>query len=255
MTGTAAPADLRLHRRQTFTTVPRGRCLTVVDDPAGPPPYGTLVLAHGLTGDRSGPADLLAHLAAEICVTCQVRVVRFDMRGSGDSTGDFFDTTFDGMTDDFVAVARRHAVGDRPLVCGGISIGGVPATLGAARLVEANDVRPCGVVLLSSDLIEGVRFDVAGIAPVRSGEFHLPGAFFRERERLRPRTALVRSGLPFLFVYGTKDLKVAACAPWFATHGTTSGIDCDHLFEGSAARAQLVRECTAFVSRVIKGGP
>jgi hypothetical protein len=244
------PGPVRRH--QLFTELPTGRCLTVVDDPVEVAPRGTVVVAHDLTGDRSGPGGLLAFLAAALCDGCQVRVVRFDTRGSGDSSGAFQDVSFADMTEDFLAVVRAHALADRPLVCAGFGIGGVLATLAVNELVSAGDPRPRAVLLVSSRLAEGVRFDVGPVEPMRGGEFHLPEAFFRERESLRPRSALLASGLPFLLVYGAKDVELAACAPWFAQRGTTVAIESGRGFETSDARADLVRACATYVTKLLE---
>lgn len=253
MTGELGAAPVR--RRQLFTDVRRGRCLTVVDDPVDNAPRGTLVLAHALTGDRSGPGGLLAFLAASLCESCQIRVVRFDTRGSGDSSGAFQDMRFADMTEDFLSVIDSHAVPERPLFCAGLGVGGVPATLAASGLVAGGGPRPRAVLLLSSALVEEACFDVGTVEPMRVGEFHLPEAFFRERETLRPRSALLASGLPFLLAYGTKDERLAARASWFAQRGTTVGIDSGHHFETPTARADLVRACATYVTKLLERRP
>jgi hypothetical protein len=241
-----------VRRQQLFTDVSTGRCLTVVDDPVDVAPRGTVVVAHALTGDRSGPGGLLAFLAAALCESCQVRVVRFDTRGSGDSTGAFHDARLADMTEDFLAVVGAHALFERPLFCAGFGIGGVPATLAANELVSGGDPRPRAVLLLSSALLEGVRFDVGAVEPMRGGEFHLPEPFFRECEALRPRSVLLASGLPFLLVYGAKDVELAARASWFAQRGTTVAIDSGHDFETPDARADLVRACATYVTKLLE---
>ena len=245
-------AEVAVRRRQLWTPAAEGdgRCLTVVDDPVGVEPCGTVCLAHGLTGDRSGPAELLAQLAAELCRRCAVRVVRFDARGSADSGGTFEATTFAGMADDFVSVARAHTVPGLPLVAAGISIGGVPAVQAATRLAGDGPLRLGGVLLLSSDLIEGVRFAAEGRTAIRGGEFHLPPSFFRERERIRPRGELMALGVPSALVYGSADTKLADAAAWFAARGTeVTPVECDHLFESQRSRRVLFDACAAFVRR------
>jgi cytidylate kinase len=227
-------------RQQVFSLVDGGRCLVVVDRPLAGQAAATVILAHGLTGDRSGPAELLSGLSARLCAAAGVRVVRFDFRGSGDSGGEFGQTTFAGMTRAFAEIATRHAEPGRPVICAGISIGGVPAAVAACQLRREGPLDVAGVVLMSSDLIQGVRFGVAGLTAIRGGEFHLPQAFFRERERLYPRTLLSESGLPFLLIYGREDAKVAAETRWFAAHGEVAELDSDHLFESSQARCALL---------------
>jgi pimeloyl-ACP methyl ester carboxylesterase len=178
------------------------------------------------------------------------------MRGSGDSPGEFGQTTFAGMVGDFVAVAARHAVSGLPVVCAGISIGGVPATVGAHRLWRDGDVKVAGVVLMSSDLVEGVRFGAGAVTAIRGGEFHLPETFFRERESIRPRALLRQTALPFLLVYGRGDDKAAAESAWFRQNGgDVVAIDGDHLFESTAARQALLAAWLAFLIPVVAGPP
>jgi hypothetical protein len=241
-------------REQAFVPVTSGRCLTVVDRPAEGDARATVVLAHGLTGDRVGPAELLAGWSARLCRALRVRVVRFDFRGGGDSDGAFEALTFAGMTRDLVEVAVQHAEPARPLVCAGISIGGVPAALAAHALQQRGDVDVGAVLLLSSDLVEGVRFATAGHTAIRGGEFHLPEAFFREREDLAPRTALVSTGLPFLLVHGTLDGKLVAAAEWFAAHGgQVVAVEGDHLFQSTQGRRRLHDACAGFLRQAIPG--
>lgn len=236
-------------REQLWNGPPGRRCLVVTDRPAAGKPLGTVVLAHGLTGDRAGPQDLLAQLSAELCARLGVRVVRFDMAGSGDSEGDFADTRFSGMAADFIRVARATCPAGEPLVCAGISIGGVPAVMAAHEIGLRDDgPRPAGVLLLSSDLIQGVRFATDGVTAIRGGEFHLPAAFFREREAVRPRDLLLATGLPFLLCHGTEDGKLARESAWFAGHGgRVEAVESDHLFESSAARRVLADACARFL--------
>lgn len=236
-------------REQTLVDVPDGWCLAVLDRPDGRP-RGLVVCAHGLTGDRSGPAELLARWADGLA-GLGLAVVRFDFRGSGESSGDWADTTFGGMTSDLVAVGRwaRALVGPVPLVTAGISIGGVPAALAAAPLDAA------GTLLMSSDLVEDVRFVTNGSTPIRGGEFHLPHGFFREREPLRPRTALAGRGRPWGLVYGVADDKLRKAADDFAALGAwVRGVPgADHLFQSADARARLAGHSREFLAPLLEG--
>jgi uncharacterized protein len=247
MSGTAGGVA----REQSLIDVPGGRCLVVVDQPTGRTAAATIVLAHGLTGDRVGPAQLLAQLSRQLCEQAGVRVVRFDFRGSGDSPGTFASTTFAGMSSDLVAVVRATCPAGQPLICAGISIGGVPAVMAAHELVHLHQVPVAAVVLMSSDLLEAGRFDVGRVAAIRNGEFHLPGRFFREREAIRPRQLLLEVRAPFLLVYGRRDAKVAAASEWVASHGgNVVAADSDHLFENDSARATLLGAWLTFLDRI-----
>lgn len=240
-------------RKQSFSPVGpgTGRCLTVVDRPRHDRPVATVVIAHGLTGDRAGPAELLSGLSAELCRGLGLLVVRFDFQGAGDSSGEFESMTFERMTADFVELTTRHAAPGRPVICSGISIGGVPAVLAARELQRRGTIDVRGLVLMSSDLVEGIRFVTAGPTAIRGGEFHLPETFFREREELKPRTVLAGLGLPFTLIHGAEDAKVAEAARWFAAHGgQVAPIEGDHLFQSVSARRSLARAWTTFAHRL-----
>lgn len=235
-------------RTEDVVDVPDGWCLAVLDLPDGPP-RALVVCAHGLTGDRSGPAGLLAEWSARLSAL-GFAVVRFDFRGSGESFGEFEDTSFAGMIDDTVAVGTwaRDRVGAVPVVAAGISIGGVPAALSAGRLNAS------ATVLMSSDLIEDVRFNTAGMTAIRGGEAHLPARFFRERETLHPRRALREMDRPWLLVYGAEDAKVAKAAVDLHALGAdvVAVPSADHLFGSVAARKSLIAATADFLDRTLR---
>lgn len=248
MTAVSATCRDGVIREQLICPVSSGYCLTAVDRPAYGGDRATIVIAHGLTGDRVGPAELLSRLSAGLCRELCVRVVRFDFRGSGDSSGDFAAQTFTGMTRDLVELTVRHAQPGRPVISSGISIGGVPAALAACQLSQESAANVAGVVLMSSDLIEGVRFGTTGPTAIRGGEFHLPELFFREREKIQPRTLLTATSMPFLLIYGTEDAKLAAAVPWFTAHGgSVVAVEGDHLFQSHQARRGLLEAWIHFV--------
>jgi alpha-beta hydrolase superfamily lysophospholipase len=235
-------------REERLVRVAGGRCAATLDRPCAGP-RALVVLAHGLTGERVGPAGLLAGWTRGLA-RAGIAAVRFDARGAGDSSGRFHGLTFAGMESDYLAVAAWAAgrVGPVPVVAAGISMGGVTAVLAAPRLP-----RLAGVLLLSADLLE------LGDAPVpdapgtmRDGEFELGLPFLAERHALRPRGVLAALGVPCLLVYGTLDGEVAEAAPALRALGTeTAGVPAaGHLFESVRARARLLHDTTRFVERL-----
>jgi pimeloyl-ACP methyl ester carboxylesterase len=232
-------------RVEHLIPVGRGHVLAVTDFPARDP-IALVVMCHGLTGTRVGPQRLLTVLAEELTLGGFL-CVRFDFRGSGDSSGEFSTTTFTSMRRDVEVVARwtRKRYGDRPIGLVGLSIGGVPLALAATRIPGV-----AAAVLLSSDLIEDVYFPgIARTEPIRGGEFHLAEVFWRERERLRPFTELVRAGIPVKLFYGDQDHDLTREAARFRDAGFAveqlKGVG--HLFEDLEVRRFMGRRIVRFL--------
>jgi hypothetical protein len=232
-----------VEQQQQFVAVPGGECLVTLDrtDTC----RATVVCAHGLTGDRSGPMELLSDWSHALA-TAGYAVVRLDFRGSGDSSGSWAETSFPGMVSDFVAVSAwaRDTV-DAPLVAAGISTGGVVACLASA------DVLPIGLLLLSSDFWEDPD-PTDRVKPIRDGEFHEPEALGRGRRLLQPRVVLGALPIPTCLVYGTEDdllmQELPALSGLMTTKRPVPGSG--HLFESRRARDELRVASLSFLSEV-----
>lgn len=233
-------------RREAVIPVPGGWVVGVVDLPCRRRPRGQVIICHGLTGDRCGPQRLLVVLAEELARAGFV-AVRFDFRGAGDSSGRFRRTTFAGMRDDLRRVIKwvERNYPTRHLALAGVSTGGViPA-------MEAPSQDRCrSVVLLSSDLVEDVRFPVSATVPIRGGQFFLPPTFFRERERMRPRSALAARRIATRVFYGQLDAKLAGASQGLREAGflVTELKGVDHLVERLRVRRQIGRSMARFVA-------
>lgn len=231
-------------RHELVLTIEQGWLQVVIDTPAQPA-HAAVVFCHGLTGDRCGPQRLLTLLAADLA-QAGFLCVRFDFRGSGDASGSFAATTFASMRTDLEQIIgwTRHNYPTLDLALLGLSIGGVIPALVAP---EQSHCR--AVVLLSSDLIEDIRFDVAGEVAIRDGQFFLPESFFREREALWPRSDLLTAGIPVGLFYGEQDRKLAKAARELKRAGVKvqriNGVD--HLFEQITARHALYDGVIAFL--------
>jgi len=232
-------------RLEEIVLVANGWLAVVLDLPAAPP-RGLVVMCHGLTGDHSGPQRLLTDLAKALSKANFV-VVRFDFRGSGDSSGTFSETTFASMQEDLETIVSWIVpqYSELPLALAGLSIGGVAPALVAPRHKECH-----AVVLLSSDLIEGVQFDVSGPVEIRGGQFILPASFFRDREPLLPRSTLANAAIPTCMFYGERDGKLARAAAEMTDLGfsITCLIGVDHLFEDITQRRILSEGVIAFLN-------
>lgn len=147
-----------------------------------------------------------------------IAVYRFDAEGSGlaGRGGDWARDPWSSMTSQVdrarTAVAREQPQDVRHLLIG-IGIGGVATALSAAR------TPPDALVLISSDLVQDVRFVVNGVASVRRGEQLLPSRVFRDRERLRPRDLLAELEIPMLCVNGALDPRFELAENDLSAHG------------------------------------
>lgn len=204
-----------------------------------------MVWAHGLTGDRVGPAFLLRRLALR-CALEEVVVVRVDLPGSGDSTEDFYAVGVTDMSSALVEVTKwATARFDLPLFLAGISTGGVVATL--AMKSAANTI---GLVLLSSDLLEMPM--TPQDAAVRLGEFHLSPMFLRDRADVKPRRALSGIVTPVLLVVGSDDKQMLTELPSLRTGVTVHEVrGAGHLFESDESFEELSSVVTQFLRDVI----
>lgn len=234
-----------MKREEHIVKLADGWLMVTVDLPKDEPEL-VMVLCHGLTGERIGPQQLLRRIG-EVVARGGYACVRFDFRGSGDSSGAFEETTFIAMTEDLQAVC--HWCTDRftkPLVLAGVSMGGVVAALCAPDCDEA-----IALILVSSDLMEGVQME-APPGGIRDGQFFLPDSFFSERSALSPRSALAASGLPAVLFYGGQDPEVSAEGPALAELGVSLEEEpsVGHLFETVRARHELGRRIVEWLAEV-----
>lgn len=216
-----------------------GEHLAVVDDSPDGSARALVVVVHGLTGDRVGPNRLFVSLAAEL-LQCATRVVRFDLRGAGDSSGDVCDTTFSGMVADTNRVIEhaRRTDPSLPLVLVGMSLGALVASLVAA---QRRDV--AGVVLVAH-----VLSDDAPPPPldgrVGAGHIAMPPSFFAERALLQPRSAIMAADTSILEIVGSHDSRPGRDpSPWRSV--TVPGAD--HLFASCESRSTLIALTREFV--------
>ena len=104
--------------------------------PAGEEPHPTVLMLHGITGDKTNPHRLFVH-AARAFAAQGIAAFRFDMRGSGDSEGEFQDMTLASEADDAQA-ALEWLIG-QPWVDAsrvgvlGLSLGGMIQSMLAGR--------------------------------------------------------------------------------------------------------------------------
>ncbi len=90
-----------------------------------------VIMIHGGPGgDKRGPGDIFVKTAAALA-DMNIASLRFDFRGSGDSDGDFVDTTIKGEVEDLGAALHLvQARGYSQIGLLGESLGGTVAVLG-----------------------------------------------------------------------------------------------------------------------------
>lgn len=117
----------------------------ILSEPESATVVGTVVLSHGWSGNRCGPAGLLTELARALAAA-GYRVLRFDFRGRGESGGDGLRASLASMAEDLAAAARycRERGGCGPVDYLGLCSGGNVVIGGLARLPS-----PRSLVLLS----------------------------------------------------------------------------------------------------------
>lgn len=119
----------RTGERLDFVTV-RGRRLAFAFHDAGGP---VVVFCHGFRGDKAGPNRSFVEAARSLAQR-DVSSVRFDQFGSGDSAGDFFDTSFSDWIESCRTVAESFLLQQRPVALFGQSMGGSAALCAASTL-------------------------------------------------------------------------------------------------------------------------
>ncbi|MFE6915486.1 alpha/beta hydrolase [Streptomyces rubiginosohelvolus] len=235
-----------MKRTEQIVPVPGGHCFVVLDEP-DTAPTALVACGHGLTGDRCGPAELLSQWAGD-SARFGVAVARMDFRGSGDSSGIWADTTFDGMVSDYLAVTAwaKSRYPDAPLVHAGLSTGGVIAAMAAARRPDVD-----GLLLMSTDFWEEPD-PRPFVEVVREGEFHEPLMMPPERDALRARDVLAGLACPKRLIYGAQDKFLLSELPRLVACGVEAvpvpGVG--HLFEGIAERRTLLAHTRSFLEEL-----
>jgi alpha-beta hydrolase superfamily lysophospholipase len=180
-----------------------GERIAVAFHAAGSPGgRSAVVMAHGFHGDKTGSARHFVDLARDLAQV-GVSTLRFDQPGSGDSSGNFEDASFDAWVATIEHFARRlHADGYR-LVLLGESMGGVAAMAAAARLAE--QVR--GLVLWNPDPMLDAA-DPPQSPPdawPEEGGQRVSSAYWREAAVFDFLDAYRNLDLPVYMVFGTAD--------------------------------------------------
>lgn len=121
--------------RHTEVAGPAGALACAIDEPAhGAAPVGVAVLCHPHPLHGGTMDNKVVQTLARAFLQLGYRVVRFNFRGVGASTGAWDEGR--GEIDDALAVIAAHREPGLPLVLGGFSFGGYVASQAAQRLSE-----------------------------------------------------------------------------------------------------------------------
>lgn len=144
-------------------------------------PSASVILCHGLTGDKVGPQKLLSDLSLHLVKTSNIEIIRFDFRGSGLSSGSFEQTSLGSMIEDALMVAKRQTL---PIIWMGISTGALVALIAAATR-DKNEK----VIAISNGFTQNPNFTDLNEDPIplREGQLYLSKNYFLQRSAIRPK--------------------------------------------------------------------
>jgi len=161
-----------------------------------------VVFCHGFRGDKLGPNRCFVRLARRLQAAA-IGSLRFDQHGSGDSQGDFVDSSFDDWVRTTVALARGFLRDGYQVALLGQSMGGTAALVAAAEL--------------GSDLASVVAWmpDPSVDPPAPEGEFMEEGGqrvrwdYWREAHAANAPTRFREILAPTLVFFATDDAYVS----------------------------------------------
>lgn len=227
--------------------------------PEGAAPGPVVLMLHGFTGDRdeldvSGTDEGVFSRTARLWAERGVASLRIDFRGSGDSDGDWEDTTFSGQTADALAAVDWLASDPRfdpgQIAVLGWSQGGLVAAGTAAadpRVASVALWAPVAHPAVTFGALVGQEAIAAGLASGGEAvdvtlswgaEIELRTGFFEELYTVDPLAAISHYPGPLLVIVGTRDTVVApqplSGQAYVANHDGDEELlvlDTDHVFD------------------------
>ena len=169
-----------------------------------------VIMIHGGPGgDHNGPSNIFIKTAHALARE-GIASLRFDFRGSGDSEGDFVDTTIQGEVDD-LATALHLA-----LTNGYTRIGLLGESMGGTVALLASDARYKALVLwypaidlmdtsLQQYFTEEHSEELSYDGYVTDGDIRIGRPFLDEVKTLSLQPILPTISQPVLFIHGDQD--------------------------------------------------
>jgi alpha-beta hydrolase superfamily lysophospholipase len=207
----------RTERRDSVTFKNNGaKLFGIFHRPLAPPPYPTVVFAHGLAGHKTGRYRVYVDIATELSKR-GVGVFRFDFRGSGDSEGDFESMLPQDEVSDLLRaieeIKKDPEVDANSMGLFGRSFGGTIAVLAAAQLADIKSIAlwaPLYSAKQWSEKFEYVKSQINSQTNVE--EFlvingQLGGMkFFEELFKIDLEPSVKKlNDIPLLHIHGLKD--------------------------------------------------
>jgi pimeloyl-ACP methyl ester carboxylesterase len=223
-------------RKQTFIPFKDEGCLFVSKDQRSENSPYSILLLHGLTGDQIGPGKLLANLCLHLSKHFEdTAFYRFDFRGSGLSSGNFSNTSFDSMLEDAIFVESQI---QNCIAIIGLSTGSIVA-LALAQKLKKNQ----SVIAISQGFFPPIEaIDKTNqLISIREGQHFICPNFFIQKNNL-PLPSWLRSQKSNLSILlGGSDGRHLECIPILESLGIYPEVidQADHLFNDPKARFNL----------------
>jgi uncharacterized protein len=250
--------------RDSITFISEGHKLFgVIHRPDTPGKYPGVVVYHGFLGSKDQPHRMFVELAEALAAAGFV-VLRFDLRGRGDSEGDSVDMTWRGDLADAQAGLNQLAslpdVDENRLVVLGMSWGGI-----LAPVIAGQDERVRAVVIWSAVPVASLDwkpdFTVIDGREVAENFAMLVGRqFYDTLPEFRPLDMAKNASSPVLLIYGSDDDQVNPQAVERFRQAMTAPVEArvieggDHIFFRYVWKQSVIAQTVDWLKAVMDVG-
>jgi fermentation-respiration switch protein FrsA (DUF1100 family) len=225
-----------------------------------------LLIVHGYGGERVGPHRMFVKLARRLVAANKQAVLRFDMRGCGESPGDFEAATLGTQVEDTMAAfayLRGHtAVDPSRMALLGFSMGGCVVALCAPSLTP-RALLLWSPVLYPREVLEHIwEEDIPGGTNWVDGKLDHNGLvvgwdFYQSLAEAEPLQALTAYPGPLLVVHGSQDERVPLANGEAAANATPQGKlflieGADHTYNSSRWESALIDKTAEWMGKVLR---
>jgi pimeloyl-ACP methyl ester carboxylesterase len=225
-----------------------------------------LVIVHDYGGEKVGPHRMFVKLARKLVAANEQAVLRFDMRGCGESPGDFEAMTMDTQVEDTMAAfayLRGHtAVDPSHMALLGFSLGGCVAALCAPSL-NPKTLLLWSPVLYPKEVLErSWKEEIPGGVDWVDGKLDHNGLlvgweFYESLAEAEPLQALTAYPGPVLVIHGSQDERVPPANGEAAANATPQGKlflveGADHTYTSSPWESALIDKTIEWLGKVLR---